>query len=309
MARRRVLWADDQLDVAQSLSRVLHPLDVTIEYVADGEEALSRLDAGQVYDCLIVDLSMPPGNWGGLWLLEQLSSRNHTPALVLSGEGSQRETIAAMRMGAVDYVLKEDASEELPAQLQTVFDSAAVARQRDCPVEELLGPPPRESPTLEYKSTFRVRAGGDSAGEVFKPLESAALKTVDAFLNSRTGGTLLIGVRDDGTVAGLEPDFASLRKPGKDDADLFLLHIHQAVINAVGEAAAVNVHAEVVRIRDASVCRVHVEPSKFPVSASLTFVSNGQHEKRTGHYFRFGNRTQLVTDEAELAQLERQIWG
>ena len=45
---------------------------------------------------------------------------------------------------------------------------------------------------------------------MWKVLEGAVLKTVAAFLNSYDGGTLLIGVADDGTVHGLDADYASL---------------------------------------------------------------------------------------------------
>lgn len=63
------------------------------------------------------------------------------------------------------------------------------ARQEHCPIGELLGPPPKEGSHLEYKATFRTRAeegkNGKPIGEVFKPLETASLKTIAAFLNSR----------------------------------------------------------------------------------------------------------------------------
>jgi len=53
---------------------------------------------------------------------------------------------------------------------------------------------------LEYKASLRTHA---DSGKVYKPLETASLKTIAAFSNSRDGGTLLIGVADDGTVCGL----------------------------------------------------------------------------------------------------------
>ena len=59
-----------------------------------------------------------------------------------------------------------------------------------------------ESATLEFKSTLRwdLRAGKTSPA-----IERASLKTISAFLNTN-GGILLIGVRDDGTVEGIESD-------------------------------------------------------------------------------------------------------
>jgi len=65
---------------------------------------------------------------------------------------------------------------------------------------ELVGMP--ESYTLEFKSSLQwdMRKKDKNAG-----LRESVLKTVAAFLNSG-GGTLIIGVEDDGTVCGLDGD-------------------------------------------------------------------------------------------------------
>src|SRR5687768_1399846 len=112
----RLLWADDQLDVARTLSRVVE--DNSIEFVQSGEDALEALRA-RFFDLVLLDLSMPPGEWGGLWLLEEMTRQAlFAPVVVISGEGTQTETIKALRLGAVDYVTKEKAEEELKDRIQ-----------------------------------------------------------------------------------------------------------------------------------------------------------------------------------------------
>jgi len=54
-------------------------------------------------------------------------------------------------------------------------------------------------------------------------LETAVLKTIAAFLNSAEGGTLLIGVADDGTIHGIESDYATL-PPGRHCATVVYRH-------------------------------------------------------------------------------------
>ena len=214
--------------------------------------------------------------------------------------------------GAQDfsYQLLDDgelADQVRSVYLPLVYGRAKVAWQEHCPIGELLGPPPKEGAHLEYKSTFRTRA---DTGELFKPLQTASLKTIAAFLNSREGGTLLIGVADDGSVFGLESDYATLRKPGKDDRDLFGLHLNQAVINALGEAAAVNVGQEILSVGGEDICRIHVKPSGFPVDAEVVEVSGkGQHAKKTVFYGRFGNGTRAITDPSERERYRVQVWG
>ncbi len=218
------------------------------------------------------------------------------------------DRLAGAEKFSFELLDNEDLAQQvMSAYLPLVYGRARVAWQEHCPIGELLGPPPKESAHLEYKSTFRTRA---DSGVLFKPLQTASLKTVAAFLNSREGGTLLIGVADDGSVLGLESDYATLRKPGRDDRDLFGLHLNQALINAVGMAAAANVGQEILGVGGKDLCRVHVRPSGFPVEAEVVEVDkNGQHVKKKIFYGRFGNGTRAISDPKERERYKVQVWG
>lgn len=65
-------------------------------------------------------------------------------------------------------------------------------------------------------------------------METVIAKTVAAFMNSG-GGTLLIGVDDDGKLIGLGPDYATLKSP---DADRFELWIRDLWGQRLGTNAA-----------------------------------------------------------------------
>jgi type I restriction enzyme R subunit len=223
-------------------------------------------------------------------------------------QGAVVDRLASAEEFSFQLLDNQDLSEQvMNAYLPLVYGKAKVAWQEHCPIGELLGPPPKEGTHLEYKSTLRTRA---DTGELFKPLQTASLKTVAAFLNSREGGTLLIGVADDGSVFGLDCDYATLRKPGKDDRDLFGLHLNQALINSVGMAAVANVSQEILEVGDKDLCRVHVRPSSFPVEANVVEVDKkGQHLKKTHFYGRFGNGTRPIMDPAERDRYIAQVWG
>lgn len=75
-----------------------------------------------------------------------------------------------------------------------------------------------ESDQLELKSSARVNM---HTGKKDDAMETIVAKTVCAFLNSR-GGTLLLGVDDDGRLIGLGPDYDTLRTPDADRFELFL---------------------------------------------------------------------------------------
>jgi type I restriction enzyme R subunit len=119
------------------------------------------------------------------------------------------------------------------AYLPFIQGKARVAHQEHCDVTELFGPD-RESSNLEYKATLRTHA---DSGETFKPHESATLKTIAAFMNGREGGTLLIDVSDDGTIHGLDSDYASRPKQGQDPRDWFQQHLSNIISTSMGDAA------------------------------------------------------------------------
>ena len=205
------------------------------------------------------------------------------------------------------YKLLDDAelfAKLIAATLPGAYAAAKVASQEWIPIGDLLAA--GETASIEYKSTLRTHAEG---GEVFKPLETASLKTIAAFFNSPAGGTLLIGVADDGTVAGLDSDYASLAKEGKDDADRFQLHLTQIVQASMGDAAAANVSTQVHAIAGKHLCRVHVKPSAYPVDAEVTVVKDGRHWKKTAFYVRLNNKTHEITDADEKQKYIAQRWG
>jgi type I restriction enzyme R subunit len=198
---------------------------------------------------------------------------------------------------------------DLAADVVRIYATLAQARakvgyQQHCPIGELLDV--GENAHLEYKSTLRT---GAERGELYKPLETASLKTIAAFANSNEGGTLLIGVADDGSVHGLASDYATLHKQGKDNRDLFLLHLNQLLINAMGETAASTTSSQVYTIDGDDICRVHVPPSSFPVDAKVVIDKKGQMLTKTAFYVRIGNGTREIGDPDERQKYIATRWG
>lgn len=126
--RSRLLFVDDQRDVARTLAKVLDPLGVECRFADDAELGLKRLQS-EVFDLVVVDLRMPPTEWGGLWLLEKLAEHEiMANTIVLSGEAGQSETIRAIRLGAMDFVVKDNAGEELHDRVSAALTEAARLR-------------------------------------------------------------------------------------------------------------------------------------------------------------------------------------
>lgn len=111
-----------------------------------------------------------------------------------------------------------------------------------------------EDNQTEFKSTLRW----DIRQEKKNPaIEHAVLKTICAFLNSE-GGDLLIGVRDDGSIEGIEPDQF-------DNDDRFLLHLWTLIKTSMGDEVVEWVKTKLQKFGDKTVCRVNCRKAKKPV--------------------------------------------
>jgi hypothetical protein len=111
-----------------------------------------------------------------------------------------------------------------------------------------------ESSSLEFKSTLRWDL---RAGKTNPAIERASLKTVCAFLNT-SGGMLLIGVRDDGSIEGIESD-----KLANDDR--FLLHLWTLIRTCLGKDVSPYIQTNLDKINDRTVCVVTCSRSLRPV--------------------------------------------
>lgn len=154
-----------------------------------------------------------------------------------------------------------------------------------------------ESDELEFKSSLRwdVREG-----QVNKKLEEVVLKTVAAFANAQ-GGTLLIGVDDEGNVLGLEQDYVSL---GGASRDKFELHLRNLLHNAFGVGAVAK--SVVIRFHvmgEQEVCQVDISRSDEPFILTVK-DKNGQAAEK--FYVRSGNSSQELKMSEVKAYLQQQ---
>jgi very-short-patch-repair endonuclease len=119
-----------------------------------------------------------------------------------------------------------------------------------------------EGEQLEFKETLRwdVRQGA-----LNKRLEDQCLKAIAAFTNYK-GGALLIGVRDDGSVPGLEPDLATFGG-SRDKFDLHLTSLTKDRFSESFRAGCVSVSYPTVQNK--LICRVDVKRSRKPVYLAI----------------------------------------
>ena len=112
-----------------------------------------------------------------------------------------------------------------------------------------------ESNTLEFKSSLRYCLCQKSSQ---KYIEHAAMKTIAAYLNSE-GGTLLIGVDDNGTILGLDNDFSTFSKKKTDKVDEFLKHFDNLIANNFGDTIHHYLDIEFPNVEGKLICAITVK--------------------------------------------------
>jgi two-component system, OmpR family, alkaline phosphatase synthesis response regulator PhoP len=117
--KAEVLIVEDDLSIATGLSLNLEIAGYAPTVVGDGEAALAHLEA-EGADLVLLDMNLPRRS--GLEVLHDLRERgDRTPVIVVSARQDEYDKVAALRLGADDYVTKPFALAELLARLEAVL--------------------------------------------------------------------------------------------------------------------------------------------------------------------------------------------
>ncbi len=149
-----------------------------------------------------------------------------------------------------------------------------------------------ESQTVEFKSSLQWDV---EAGRKNKDLRFAVLKTIAAFLNTE-GGTLLIGVQDDGSVFGLEKDLELLGG----SRDRFEQTVANLIRRYLGAQFAPFITTRFARVEGHTVYVVQVQPAPEPAYL--------QTDKGRAFFVRMGT-TSPPLDVAETHKYILAHWG
>jgi len=115
----RILVVDDEPPIRRLLRTALTAQSWRVEEAGDGPEALDFLRRNTV-DLVVLDLGLP--GLDGLDVIRRLrEGGNVTPIIVLSSRGDEKGKVAALDLGADDYVTKPFGVEELAARIRAAL--------------------------------------------------------------------------------------------------------------------------------------------------------------------------------------------
>jgi DNA-binding response OmpR family regulator len=160
----RVLLADDERMLADTVAGGLRQLAMAVDVVYDGDSALERLGVNR-YDVAVLDRDMP-GRTGDEVCRRIVDSGATTRVLLLTAAAGIRDRVEGLGLGADDYLTKPFAFAELVARLQALSRRTAPALP---PVLE------RDGVTLD---TTRHTAARDGLVLSLSPKEFAVLEVL-----------------------------------------------------------------------------------------------------------------------------------
>ncbi len=131
----RLLLADDDEMVLLFIGEVLRQY-YQVETAATAKQALDYLGQQQ-FDLLLLDLSLPDED--GLVLLRKLSMHNSLPVIVISGRSDDDNRIAALELGARDYLVKPFNPRELVLRIEKCLTYSQHSEVREPAPQARLG--------------------------------------------------------------------------------------------------------------------------------------------------------------------------
>ncbi len=114
----RILLVDDEVAIQRAVGLLLRSRGYEVEVVGTGKDAVDAVvDRGP--DLIVLDLGLP--DLEGTEVCRRIRKVSRAPIVILSARGGEADKVAALDIGADDYVTKPFGSEELLARIRVAL--------------------------------------------------------------------------------------------------------------------------------------------------------------------------------------------
>ena len=119
--KAKILLVDDEEDFLSTLAERLETRGLKVDTASSGEEALAKVGK-QGFDLIVLDLAMP--GMDGIETLKRIKAKQpEAEIIILSGQGSIKTSIEAMKHGAEDFM-------EKPVNITDLLDKISDAKDK-----------------------------------------------------------------------------------------------------------------------------------------------------------------------------------
>jgi two-component system KDP operon response regulator KdpE len=153
MKSAKILLVDDEVSIQRTVAPLLRSRGYEVDVAENGATALELIANGSP-DLVVLDLGLP--DIGGAEVCRRIRENSKIPIIILSARGGEADKVAALDIGADDYVTKPFGPEELLARIRVALRRVfSEEEQRDggrLQVADL---------TIDYDRRRVVRGGDD----------------------------------------------------------------------------------------------------------------------------------------------------
>ena len=173
-----ILLIDDSEAVQAAISSVLSNREYVLTTVSRGADALACLEH-QGYDLILLDYSLP--DIDGLHLLRTLVKKNpDIPVIMVTGSGSERLAVQALKSGASDYLVKtSDFISKLPHVVRDNLDKYDM-RRRNRELESQVRESYKQLKQLNRELEAKVQARTEELERAYQLSNELMAKAVDS---------------------------------------------------------------------------------------------------------------------------------
>jgi two-component system KDP operon response regulator KdpE len=118
----RILLVDDDVSIQRAVAPLLRSRGYEVDVVGTGAEAATAA-VDHAPDLVVLDLGLP--DLEGVEVCRRIRKHSKIPIVILSARASEAEKVAALDIGADDYVTKPFSTEELLARIRVALRRVA----------------------------------------------------------------------------------------------------------------------------------------------------------------------------------------
>lgn len=127
MANEKILLIDDSPEILAHLSEYLRNEGFDLETSDNGEQGISMMER-KFYDVILTDLKMP--HIDGMEVLKYVTKHSQdSVCILLTGYGTIKNAVEAVKLGAFDYLTKPVKMEEILITLRRAFEFRDLKRE------------------------------------------------------------------------------------------------------------------------------------------------------------------------------------
>ena len=119
----RILIAEDELDIRELIKITLTFSGFEVVAAEDGRKAVELAQDGE-YDLIMMDVQMPHmDGYEACREIKKMPTLRHVPVVFLSAKGQSSEVKEGLGAGAIDYMLKPFAPDELITRINQILEN------------------------------------------------------------------------------------------------------------------------------------------------------------------------------------------